>query len=69
MVTVLKKLKSTLPYLEQIRQHMGRLPSIDPYHRSLLIAGYPNVGKSSFMNAITSANVDVQNYPFTTKSL
>lgn len=48
---------------------MSRLPAIDPYFRSLLIVGYPNVGKSSFMNAITNANVDVQNYPFTTKSL
>jgi len=39
MVTILRKLKSTLPYLEQIRQHMSRLPSIDPYFRSLLIVG------------------------------
>jgi len=69
MATILRKLKSTLPYLEQVRQHMSRLPAIDPYYRSLLIVGYPNVGKSSFMNAITCANVDVQNYPFTTKSL
>ena len=34
----------------QVRQHMGRLPSIDPNTRTLLVCGYPNVGKSSFMN-------------------
>jgi nucleolar GTP-binding protein len=35
----------------------------------LLICGYPNVGKSSFLRSITRADVDVQPYAFTTKSL
>ena len=48
---------------------MMRLPAIDPNTRTIIIAGYPNVGKSSFMNRITRANVDVQPYAFTTKSL
>ena len=30
---------------------------------------FPNVGKSSFVNQITRANVEVQPYAFTTKSL
>jgi len=48
---------------------MSRLPSLDPNTRTLLMCGLPNVGKSSFMNKITRANVDVQPYAFTTKSL
>lgn len=48
---------------------MNRLPSIDPTDRTLILCGFPNVGKSSFMNKITRANVDVQPYAFTTKSL
>lgn len=59
MCTLLKKLKNSLNYLEEIRRHMGRLPQIDPNGRSLLITGFPNVGKSSFMNKMTRANVDV----------
>ncbi|ODV59037.1 putative GTPase NOG1 [Ascoidea rubescens DSM 1968] len=69
MATILKKLKDPLVYLEQVRQHLGRLPSIDPNTRTLLICGYPNVGKSSFLRCITKADVDVQPYAFTTKSL
>lgn len=69
MCTVLKRITPSLAYLEQIRQHMSRLPSIDPNTRTLLICGYPNVGKSSFINKITRADVDVQPYAFTTKSL
>lgn len=67
--TMLKKLKSSLSYLEEVRKHMSRLPQIDPNSRTLIITGYPNVGKSSFMNNVTHANVDVQPYAFTTQSL
>ncbi|KAF9625636.1 hypothetical protein IFM89_024917 [Coptis chinensis] len=69
MCTVINRVSPSLAYLEQVRQHMARLPSIDPNTRILLICGFPNVGKSSFMNKITRADVDVQPYAFTTKSL
>lgn len=69
MATLLKKLKASLAYLEEVRKHMSRLPQISTSTRTMIITGYPNVGKSSFMNKITNANVDVQNYPFTTQSL
>ncbi|KAK9273208.1 hypothetical protein L1049_018015 [Liquidambar formosana] len=69
MCTVIKRIGPSLAYLEQIRQHMARLPSIDPNTRTILICGYPNVGKSSFINKITRADVEVQPYAFTTKSL
>lgn len=69
MATITKKLKDPFVYLDQVRQHLGRLPSIDPNTRTLLICGYPNVGKSSFLRCITKADVEVQPYAFTTKSL
>ncbi|KAL8792325.1 MAG: hypothetical protein Q9195_005116 [Heterodermia aff. obscurata] len=69
MATICRRLKDSLVYLEQVRQHLGRLPSIDPNTRTLLICGYPNVGKSSFLRSVTRADVDVQPYAFTTKSL
>jgi len=58
MAGIIKRQKDPLAYLEQVRQHLARLPSIEV-----------NVGKSSFMNKITRADVDVQPYAFTTKSL
>mmetsp|Transcript_26509 Transcript_26509/g.60907 ORF Transcript_26509/g.60907 Transcript_26509/m.60907 type:complete len:644 (-) Transcript_26509:62-1993(-) len=69
MCTCVKKLSGSLSYLEEVRQHLGRLPSINPATRTLILTGYPNVGKSSFMNIVTNANVDVQPFEFTTKSL
>lgn len=69
MCTLMKRQAASLAYLEQVRQHMSRLPSIDPHTRTLLVCGYPNVGKSSFVNIISRADVEVQPYAFTTKSL
>ncbi|XP_047364837.1 nucleolar GTP-binding protein 1 [Vespa velutina] len=69
MATIMKRQASNLTYLEQVRQHLARLPTIDPYTRTIIICGFPNVGKSSFINKITRADVDVQPYAFTTKSL
>lgn len=69
MCTVMRKMGPSLQYLEEVRKHLARLPSIDPNTRTLLVCGYPNVGKSSFMNKMTRAEVEVQPYAFTTKSL
>lgn len=69
MATVMKKQTASLAYLEHVRQHLSRLPTIDPTSRTLVLCGYPNVGKSSFINKITRADVEVQPFEFTTKSL
>ncbi|KAI1744140.1 P-loop containing nucleoside triphosphate hydrolase protein [Xylaria scruposa] len=69
MATLTRRLKDPLLYLDQVRQHLGRLPSIDPTARTLLICGFPNTGKSSFLKSISRADVEVMPYAFTTKSL
>ncbi|KAH9277610.1 Nucleolar GTP-binding protein 1 [Echinococcus granulosus] len=69
MCTVIKRQANNLKFLEDTRQHLSRLPSINPDTRTLIVCGFPNVGKSSFINKITRADVDVQPFPFTTKSL
>ena len=56
MCTIIKRQAQSLEYLEQIRQHLARLPSIDPNTRTLLICGFPNVGKSSFLNKVKKLN-------------
>ncbi|KAG5891666.1 hypothetical protein JTB14_020084 [Gonioctena quinquepunctata] len=59
MATIMKRQGSNLTYLEQ---------KISIIYK-IALSGFPNVGKSSFINKITRADVEVQPYAFTTKSL
>ena len=56
MCTLLKRQKASLSYLEEVRRHLARLPALDPNTRTLLLTGFPNVGKSSFMNKVRGFN-------------
>jgi len=69
MAKLIRQQKASFAYLEQVRQHLGRLPTIDPYAKTILLTGFPSTGKSSFMNKITKADCEVAPYPFTTKAL
>jgi hypothetical protein len=42
MCTAVKKLGPTLKYLEEVRQHLGRLPSINPSTRTIIMTGEEN---------------------------
>lgn len=53
MCTVIKRQADNLKFLEDTRQHMSRLPSIDPDTRTIILCGFPNVGKSSFINKVS----------------
>lgn len=64
MATLIKRLKDPLEYLDQVRQHLARLPEINPTTRTLLVAGFPNVGKSSFVRSVTRADTPVEPYAF-----
>jgi nucleolar GTP-binding protein len=64
MATLIKRLKDPLQYLDQVRQHLARLPDINPTTRTLLVAGFPNVGKSSFVRSVTRADTPVEPYAF-----
>lgn len=69
MCTAVKRVGPSLVYLEEIRKHIGRLPSIDPFAPTILFFGYPNVGKSSLINKMTRAKVEVSSMPFSTQNL
>ncbi|KAB7507738.1 Nucleolar GTP-binding protein 1 [Armadillidium nasatum] len=42
MATIIKKQVSPLRFLEDVRQHMSRLPNINPTARTLILCGCPN---------------------------
>lgn len=63
-----RKNKEFFKILEESRYFMNNLPEfLDLY--SVGISGFPNVGKSTLMKNMTGSDVEIQNYPFTTKGL
>ncbi|MHA1803165.1 MAG: NOG1 family protein [Promethearchaeota archaeon] len=68
--SIVKKQESSLRYLNEVRGALRSMPSIDLTKPCVVVAGYPNVGKSSLVKLIsTNKKIEVQEYPFTTKKL
>ena len=48
---------------------MKSFPSVKENLFTVAIVGFPNVGKSTLISALTDSNVEINSYSFTTKSL
>ncbi|HDJ26670.1 MAG TPA: NOG1 family protein [Candidatus Bathyarchaeota archaeon] len=69
MASVVKRVSKHLDFLREAAMKLAKLPSIDPGTPTIVVAGYANVGKSSFVKAVSSAKPEVASYPFTTRSI
>jgi nucleolar GTP-binding protein len=66
LADVVEEVEDDLEALLDARQELRDLPDIRPDEPTIAVAGYPNVGKSSFVNAVTRASNKEASYPFTT---
>lgn len=54
MAKLMRQNSSAMTWLEEVRQKLARMPSIDPNAPTILLCGYPNVGKTSFLNKVSA---------------
>jgi nucleolar GTP-binding protein len=67
--SIVKQISSDFIFLEDARKVMKRFPTIKTSYFTVVIAGAPNVGKSTLLAALTGSKPEISYYPFTTKNL
>jgi nucleolar GTP-binding protein len=68
LASMVHQIDKDLRFLNEVRNVLRQLPDIEEAF-TIVIAGYPNVGKSSFIRRVSSAAPEVASYPFTTKGI
>jgi nucleolar GTP-binding protein len=68
LASMVHQIDKDLHFLNEVRNVLRQLPDIEEAF-TIVIAGYPNVGKSSFIRRVSSAAPEVASYPFTTKGI
>ncbi len=68
IASIIKSINKDLLLLNEARNTLRKLPDVQD-EPTIVVAGYPNVGKSSFVSKITGASPEIAPYPFTTKGV
>ena len=67
--SIVKDLDKDLTFLAECRMKIKEIPDIKMDYPTFIVAGLPNVGKTSLLSKLTGSSPIIAPYPFTTQSL
>jgi len=65
----IRQINDDLLFLQEAKNKFRKLPAVDPKVPTVVIAGFPNVGKSKLVTELSTAAPEIAPYPFTTKGI
>jgi len=67
--SMLKRASPSIEFLRAARKEFIELPELDFSLPAILVAGFPNVGKTTLLKRLTGSEPEIAPYPFTTKGI